>query len=113
KASASDGLNFKMTFWNTAAAQLPGPTKGAPKTAKACKERWQRMKKTFDVVDHIANASGFTYLHESGASIGLENEGVWTDFVKKNKHASPFQNKGWPHYEKMKLLMPSKGKGLN
>ncbi|KAI6127129.1 hypothetical protein F5141DRAFT_1210443 [Pisolithus sp. B1] len=102
-----------MTFWNTAAAQLPGPTKGAPKTVKACKERWQRMKKTFDIVDCIANASGFTYSCELGASIGLENEGVWSDFVKKNKHAGLFQNKGWPHYEKMKLLMPSKGKGLN
>lgn len=113
KASAGDGLNFKMTFWNTAAAQLPGPTKGAPKTAKACKERWQRMKKTFDVIERISNASGLSYSRESGASVGLENEMVWADFVKKNKHASPFRNKGWPHYEKMKLLMPSKGKGLN
>ncbi|KAI6095526.1 hypothetical protein F5141DRAFT_1295423 [Pisolithus sp. B1] len=113
KASAGDGLNFKMAFWNTAAARLPEPTKGAPKTAKSCKERWKRMKKTFDVVDRIVNMSAFTYSRELGANITLENEAIWLNFLKKNKHVRPFRNKGWPHYEKMKLLMPSKGKNLN
>lgn len=113
KASAGDGLNFKMAFWNTAAARLPEPARGAPKTAKSCKERWQRMKKTFDVVDRIVNMSAFTYSRELGANINFENEAAWLDFLKKNKHARPFRNKGWPHYEKMKLLMPSKGKSLN
>lgn len=43
KASAGEGLNFKASFWNTVAAALSNPSKGAPKTAKACKDKWKRV----------------------------------------------------------------------
>ncbi|KAI6031219.1 hypothetical protein BKA83DRAFT_4487937 [Pisolithus microcarpus] len=105
KVSAGEGMNFKATFWNTASAALSNPARGGPKTA--------RLRKMFEVIDCIKNTSGFAYSNELGANIGLENEAVWSDFVKKHKDAGPFRNRGWPHYEKMKQLMPSKGKGLN
>ena len=47
KASAGDGLNFKNTFWNTVAATLPAPTKGGPKTAVSCKDKWKRVRISF------------------------------------------------------------------
>ncbi|KAL4075170.1 hypothetical protein V8B97DRAFT_1944763 [Scleroderma yunnanense] len=104
-ALAGEGMNFKAVFWNTVSTTLANPTRGGPKTAKVCKEKWKRLRKTFDVIDHITNTSGFAYSLQSGANIGLENE--------KYKDVSPFHNKGWLHYEKMKQLMPFKGKGLN
>ncbi|KAL4071579.1 hypothetical protein V8B97DRAFT_1961007, partial [Scleroderma yunnanense] len=113
KALAGEGMNFKAIFWNTVSTTLANPSKGGPKTAKVCKEKWKRLRKMFDVIDHIANTSGFAYSLQSGANIGLENEAVWNEFTKKYKDASPFHNKGWLHYKKMKQLMPSKGKGLN
>ncbi|KAL4064219.1 hypothetical protein V8B97DRAFT_1988291 [Scleroderma yunnanense] len=113
KALAGEGMNFKAIFWNTVSTTLANPTKGGPKTAKVCKEKWKRLRKMFDVVDHIANTSGFAYSLQSGANISLEHEAMWNEFTKKYKDASPFCNKGWLHYGKMKQLMPSKGKGLN
>ncbi|KAL4078344.1 hypothetical protein V8B97DRAFT_1936806 [Scleroderma yunnanense] len=113
KASAGEGMNFKAVFWNTVSTTLANPTKGGPKTAKVCKEKWKRLRKTFDVIDCITNTSGFVYSLQSGANISLENEAVWNEFTKKYKGVSPFCNKGWLHYKKMKQLMPSKGKGLN
>ncbi|KAI6031185.1 hypothetical protein BKA83DRAFT_4004025, partial [Pisolithus microcarpus] len=117
KASAGEGMNFKATFWNTASAALSNPARGGPKTARVCKEKWKRLRKMFKVIDCIKNTSGFAYSNELGANIGLENEAMWSDFVKKHqqkhKDVGPFRNRGWPHYEKMKQLMPSKGKGLN
>ncbi|KAL4070109.1 hypothetical protein V8B97DRAFT_1965628 [Scleroderma yunnanense] len=113
KALAGEGMNFKAIFWNTVSATLANPTKGGPKTAKVCMEKWKRLRKMFDVVDHIANTSGFAYSLQSGANISLENEAMWNEFTKKYKNVSPFCNKGWLHYKKMKQLMPSKGKGLN
>ncbi|KAL4064150.1 hypothetical protein V8B97DRAFT_1988723 [Scleroderma yunnanense] len=101
KASPGEGMNFKAIFWNTVSTTLANPTKGGSKTAKVCKEKWKRLRKTFDVIDQITNTSGFVYSLQSGANISLENEAI------------PFCNKGWLHYKKMKQLMPSKGKGLN
>ncbi|KIK11076.1 hypothetical protein PISMIDRAFT_49135, partial [Pisolithus microcarpus 441] len=113
KASVGEGMNFKAMFWNTASAALSNPARGGPKTARVCKEKWKRLRKIFEVINCIKNTLGFAYLNELGANIGLENEAMWSDFVKKHKDVGPFQNRGWPHYEKMKQLMPSKGKGLN
>ncbi|KIK16154.1 hypothetical protein PISMIDRAFT_113900, partial [Pisolithus microcarpus 441] len=111
KASAGEGMNFKATFGNAVSNALSNPSKGGPKTSKVCKEIWKRLRKTFKVINYIKNTSQFAYLCELGANIGLENEAVWNDFIKKHKDANSFQNRGWPHYDKMKQLMLSKGKG--
>ncbi|KAI6029130.1 hypothetical protein PISMIDRAFT_121563, partial [Pisolithus microcarpus 441] len=113
KALAGEGLNFKATFWNTAAVHLRNPSKGAPKTAKACKDKWKRLRKTYDAVDQLCSRSGFVYSLKSGANIGIENEQLWNAFVRQYKDAAPFRNKGWLYYDKMKEIMPSKAKGLN
>ncbi|KAI9455727.1 hypothetical protein HD554DRAFT_2030798, partial [Boletus coccyginus] len=105
RALAGEGLNFKASFWNTIAAALSNPSKGAPKTARACKDKWKRLRKTYEVVSLICGTSGFAYTLNGGAGIGAENEDVWNEFMKKYKDVGPFQNKGWPHYEAMKNLM--------
>ncbi|KAI5982140.1 hypothetical protein EDD15DRAFT_2378298 [Pisolithus albus] len=116
RAEGGDGMNFKKSFWQSLAASdlLSNLEKGGPKTSSSCKEKWSRLKKTFEAVDHLVNfASGLTYSLELGANIGVENESVWTDYIKHHPAASPFRNKGWPFYDKMKLVMPSKSKGAN
>lgn len=48
RAEAGDGLNFKKAFWQSVASspELANPTKGAPKTWSACKEKWSRVSST-------------------------------------------------------------------
>lgn len=89
-----------------------------------------KLRKTFDSVHAVANASGFAYSPELGANIGAEGESVWADYLlvseqrevhheanyylrQKNPAASSVKNKGWIFYEKMKLIGPTKGKGKN
>ena len=43
KAAAGDGLNFKASFWKSIADSFANPEKGAPKTAKSCKDKWMRV----------------------------------------------------------------------
>ncbi|KIM60180.1 hypothetical protein SCLCIDRAFT_124873, partial [Scleroderma citrinum Foug A] len=113
KAKAGDGLNFKTAFWNAVAAGLCNPTKGVVKSSNACKEKWKRLRKTYELVTRICNTSGFAYSLESGVNVQPESEDIWTVFLKNNKDANSFKNKGWPYYERMKQFMPSQGKGLN
>jgi hypothetical protein len=44
KAEAGDGVNFKQTTWNAAAAALAKrPHKGAVKSANSCKNKWTKV----------------------------------------------------------------------
>ncbi|KAI6026576.1 hypothetical protein PISMIDRAFT_72389, partial [Pisolithus microcarpus 441] len=115
QAEGGDGMNFKKSFWQSLAASdlLSNLEKGGPKTSSSCKEKWSHLKKTFEAINCLANSSGFAYLLELGANIGVENESVWTDYIKHHLAASPFRNKGWALYDKMKIVMPSKSKGTN
>jgi hypothetical protein len=82
----------------------------------------------FDVVDRVANYSGLSYSLERGADITVESETVWAEILKVSAANSPlppaatntiqhtpsakhFKNKGWPHYEALKELLPSKTRG--
>jgi len=53
RASAGDGLNFKTSFWNTVAAALCNPSKGAVKSSKACKDKWKRVRAIFWLINRI------------------------------------------------------------
>lgn len=92
------------------------------------------MRSTYKIVHKIASTSGLAYSLERGADIGLESNDVWDGIVKvrslflyklvsadddltvtvitqNTKGVGQFKNKGWPHYEKMKQLVPSMSKG--
>ncbi|KIK78289.1 hypothetical protein PAXRUDRAFT_101797, partial [Paxillus rubicundulus Ve08.2h10] len=72
-----------------------------------------QIRETYYVIDHLAHASIFAYSEKLGANVGVKNQSVWDDHIKKHKDANTFQNKGWPFYEKMKNVMPSKARGAN
>ncbi|KIK16361.1 hypothetical protein PISMIDRAFT_71967, partial [Pisolithus microcarpus 441] len=82
KALAGEGLNFKVVFWNTVAAHLGNPSKGAPKTGRACKDEWKRLRKTYDAIDQHCGRSGFMYSLQLGANVGLKNEHLWNAFIR-------------------------------
>ncbi|KAG1801830.1 hypothetical protein EV424DRAFT_1585945 [Suillus variegatus] len=111
RAKGGNGMNFDKTFWTSASNETSKhTTQGAPKTIDACQLKWVRLRSTFGVVDSIATYSGWEYSLEHGANITAESEMVWTDYMGSSKApitARKFKNKGWPHYEAMKELLPS------
>jgi hypothetical protein len=45
RAEAGDGANFKPSVWTAAASEMAKhTTKGARKTANACKSKWSRVR---------------------------------------------------------------------
>ncbi|KAG2115280.1 uncharacterized protein F5147DRAFT_769735 [Suillus discolor] len=109
RAKGGDGLNFDKTFWATVAATMTA--QGSLKTSEACQSKWSRIHSTFNIIDRLANYSGLEFRPELGANITDASESVWTELVKSMPQAKQFKNKGWPHYDVVKELLPSKGRG--
>ncbi|KIK81947.1 hypothetical protein PAXRUDRAFT_110068, partial [Paxillus rubicundulus Ve08.2h10] len=59
----------------------------------------------------LKNASGLTYTDQEGAGVTLQDKDIWDRYIKVNKHAAPFQNKGFVHFNKVEPLLPSCSKG--
>ncbi|KAJ7892701.1 hypothetical protein B0H13DRAFT_1886588 [Mycena leptocephala] len=64
-------------------------------------------------VNHIKGVSGFSWSDEHGANISAASQGAWDAWVAVNPKAARFRNKGWPFYDLLAPLMPSKAKGGN
>ncbi|TFK43026.1 hypothetical protein BDQ12DRAFT_595635 [Crucibulum laeve] len=87
-AAAGDGGNFKLVTFTAAGAVLELKcTKGGPKTAKACQNKWTQV--------HIDAHTGWSWSDETGASITPDMEMQWVTFLKTHKDAKPFKNHGW------------------
>jgi hypothetical protein len=130
-ATAGDGKNFKPFVWTAASGKLnPLVTKGGPKLAKSCKNKWQsvcscpfylfsavnmlqQLKKTHAVVKAIQAVSGWTWSGITGASIDESTSNSWEAYVAKHKDAKPFRNAGWIHFQKVSLLLPATARGTN
>ncbi|KAI9428984.1 hypothetical protein BJY52DRAFT_1200712 [Lactarius psammicola] len=113
-ATAGDGKNFKPFVWTAASGKLnPLVTKGGPKLAKSCKNKWQSLKKTNAVVKAIQAVSGWTWDDVAGASIDESTADSWEAYVAKHKDAKPFRNVGWIHLHKVSLLLPATTRGTN
>ncbi|KAJ7196953.1 hypothetical protein GGX14DRAFT_320748, partial [Mycena pura] len=114
-ASAGDGGNFKMSVFNSAAAELNKViTRGGRKTGKSCQNKYKSLRKTLEAILHIKyQASGFTWDDEHGTGIDIASEAAWTTYVKQHPGAKPFRNKGWVHLAQMEQLAPSKARGCN
>ncbi|KAF8585421.1 hypothetical protein K439DRAFT_1231579, partial [Ramaria rubella] len=112
KAEAGDGGNLPETVFNQAAQMLvPFYVRGAVKTAKACKQKWVRVKQ-YTMVTLIKGVSGLPWDDELGVDLP-HNDGMWTTFIAMSHHtySKGFSNKGFPLYDTMSLLMPNKAAG--
>ncbi|KAH9159488.1 hypothetical protein EDB89DRAFT_1864979 [Lactarius sanguifluus] len=113
-STAGDGKNFKPFVWTAASGKLnPLVTKGGPKLAKSCKNKWQSLKKTYAIVKTIQAVSGWTWGDVTGASIDEATADSWEAYVAKHKDAKPFRNVGWVHLQKVSLLLPVTARGIN
>ncbi|KAH9172301.1 hypothetical protein EDB89DRAFT_1851340 [Lactarius sanguifluus] len=113
-STAGDGKNFKPFVWTAASGKLnPLVTKGGPKLAKSCKNKWQSLKKTYAIVKTIQAVSGWTWGDVTGASIDEATADSWEAYVAKHKDAKPFRNAGWVHLQKVSLLLPVTARGIN
>lgn len=61
----------------------------------------------------IQSVSGWVWDDERGADINIHSASSWDDYVKKHPAAKPFRNKGWAHFAKVALIMPSTASGAN
>ncbi|KAF8432016.1 hypothetical protein L210DRAFT_820473, partial [Boletus edulis BED1] len=113
-AEGGIGLNFKKSFWQSISESpaLAKPEKGGSKTRSGCKEKWAHIKKTFEAVNALVNtSSSLAYTPDSAANVGVESdETVWAKFIQQFPAAAPCKNKGWPFYDKLKPIMPTKSK---
>ncbi|KAF7350044.1 hypothetical protein MVEN_01306100 [Mycena venus] len=114
-ATAGDRIHFQTKTY-TAAARLLNESRvrGAPKTAKGCLNKFNGLRKTHKVIDHLVNhASGFTYSEKNGTDIDDTSEAAWASYLISHPDAKPFCNKGWPYFDKMEQLVPSQAKGTH
>ncbi|RDB28093.1 hypothetical protein Hypma_001544 [Hypsizygus marmoreus] len=59
RASAGDGMSFKLVIWNAATDHLVRfTTKGGRKDASSCKNKWSKMKETHSIITKIKAKSG-------------------------------------------------------
>ncbi|KAF8213960.1 hypothetical protein K438DRAFT_1956061 [Mycena galopus ATCC 62051] len=86
---------------------------GWAKTGKSCEQKYHTLWRDWGFVHHIKGISGFSWSDEHGANISAASQGTWDAFVTVNPKAARFRNKGWPFYDLLAPLMPSKAKGGN
>ncbi len=131
-ASGGDGANFKMATFTLASVEMEKfRTKGGPKTAKACQNKWSvvcshpflffhalilsQLRHIFRAIQAIKDHTGWTWTDDRGANIteALSRYQNWLNFVKIHKAAAPFMSQGWVHLEKVTQIMPATVCGHN
>ncbi|KAF8201924.1 hypothetical protein K438DRAFT_1535690, partial [Mycena galopus ATCC 62051] len=79
-AEAGDNKNFTMKTFRACADHLePTCTKGGPKTAKSCTQKYSNLRKLQGLVDLIKAISGWKWSDEKGADIDLTTKDSWDD----------------------------------
>ncbi|KAG2141216.1 hypothetical protein DEU56DRAFT_911323 [Suillus clintonianus] len=101
KARAGDGMNFNKTFWNDIAVHLAGSTSQ------------DTLHATFVVIDRVVNHLGVAWDKDCDADITPKSKTVWADIIKAPPAAKSYKTEGWPPYEKLKNILPSKAKVTN
>ncbi|KAF8216706.1 hypothetical protein K438DRAFT_2007510 [Mycena galopus ATCC 62051] len=113
-AEAGDNKNLTMKTFHACADHLePTRTKGGPKTAKSCAQKYSNLRKLQGLVDLIKAISGWKWSDEKGADIDLTTKDTWDDWVLVHSDGKRFRNKGWAHYDSLVPLMPEKAKGTH
>ncbi|KAG5650565.1 hypothetical protein H0H81_011808 [Sphagnurus paluster] len=108
KSEARDGGNFKtMTYQQAVTHIAPLHERGIVKTVKACQKKWCMFCKIYKIIQAIQSVSGWVWDNKMGATITADSASSWDNYVKQYPPAKPFHNKGWVHFHKVTLIMPS------
>ncbi|KAF7349971.1 hypothetical protein MVEN_01298300 [Mycena venus] len=101
-AEAGDNKNFKASTFRGAADHLElTRTRGGPKTAKSCEQKYRTLRKLWGLVDIIMGVSGWSWSEKDGVKVTPAMQSSWDDWVRVNTDAKRFRNKGWPFYALM------------
>ena len=57
--------------------------------------------------------SSWTWDYETGTSMTPVTESFWDDYIKRHPEAKPSQNKGWPHFVHVSMILPGGTTGAN
>jgi hypothetical protein len=100
--SEGDGVNFKTSTFNAAAAAIaPFWTVGPAKTGKMCKTKWSgvrllvfsfnpplingdvyfQIKSTYNSIETYRNQSGVSWDNERGAGIDESSASIWAEYI--------------------------------
>ncbi|KAF8806606.1 hypothetical protein BYT27DRAFT_7101946 [Phlegmacium glaucopus] len=83
-STVADGTGFKNMVWNEGAVKVNELTrmKGCNKTGSSCKNKWARLKETYNIIVKIKAQSGFKWDDEKGADIDETTAEMWAAFEK-------------------------------
>ncbi|PPQ97013.1 hypothetical protein CVT26_006439 [Gymnopilus dilepis] len=114
RAEAGDGGNFKATTFQKALTHIaPFFKRGAAKSVKNLRNKWNNFRRVYRVIQAIKLVSGWVWDDTTGATITVDTAASWDDYVKKHPEAKPFRNKGWPYFSKISHILPSTAAGAN
>ncbi|KAJ6594784.1 hypothetical protein B0H19DRAFT_1225805 [Mycena capillaripes] len=119
KSRAGQGGNFDKTVFSEAAAYMAKefpPKTGGPKTANSIADKWKACKKLHEHFLKIkqrvyVGASGWTYTDEGGFNVTDDTRDAWHNFVKAHPHFKNFATHGWPHFQVVDEIVPSRARG--
>lgn len=122
RSEAADGMSFKKSFWERVAkdiAKIEAPAQ-KPKSAKSCAQKWSNLKAECLLVMALKRLSGIQWDETLGFNVGAtsnRSEGtaleIFEEYILKNPKAAKFKRKGFPLYEAIFDLLPSKARGAN
>ncbi|KAF8221471.1 hypothetical protein L208DRAFT_1201044, partial [Tricholoma matsutake] len=107
KAEAGDGMKFKALFWSGAAKEMVSHSVlGGMKTSQGCSSKWDRLKKSYNVVAMLkANTSGFSWSETKGLNITINEACTWNEYIVVCMDATPYKSKGFPHFDRIQAIM--------
>ncbi|KAJ7248080.1 hypothetical protein C8J57DRAFT_1358697 [Mycena rebaudengoi] len=119
RSRVGQGGNFDDTVMNEAAVHMESfgaPMKGDVKTAASCSSKWIALRKLHDYIlaaiqKTYPGISGWTYTHQDGFNVTDETMPAWRNFANAHRHFKPFANEGWPHFDKVHEILPTRAKG--
>ncbi|KAH9988184.1 hypothetical protein BJV77DRAFT_910226, partial [Russula vinacea] len=92
--------NPKKVAWTACETALAGSevlSGGAPKTVVSIKNRWQRLKKEYEIVKDIRNQSGWGW--DNTTNLPEVPQPVWDDYIVSHPGAKPYRKKPFPLFD--------------
>ncbi|EGO24095.1 hypothetical protein SERLADRAFT_416304 [Serpula lacrymans var. lacrymans S7.9] len=76
-------MSFKNDFWTMIAQEMETHTmKGSRKSARARKDKWNKLKADFKNISYLKLASGFTYSEKKDVDVNKASQVVWDNAVQ-------------------------------
>ncbi|KAJ7453432.1 hypothetical protein FB451DRAFT_1004098, partial [Mycena latifolia] len=83
-SEAGDGGNFKAKTFRALTEKLNAiRTRGGPKNARGCGQKYMTLRKLWNLVDTIKGISGWSWNDTTGVDVTPATQGTWDVYVAK------------------------------